>query len=204
MPPPTRKNKEQRSAEAEADEHRRRRVLEEGDDDRGTEETETDGEHAGDTAGAEGDVEGFAHRATARRRSGADVAARRERHADVAGETRRHASEQERDGAEGARRDEPEGFFAVRLLDRHRGDEHDHGYRHENHRDRAELALQVGEGADLDGTGNFLHLVRAFILGKYRFREEEAHGDGQQRRGPRERKDQPFATLQGEVLPAAF
>ena len=48
--------REQRAAEPEADEDRRARVLEDHDDHGRAEQAEADGEHAGDTAGAERDL----------------------------------------------------------------------------------------------------------------------------------------------------
>ena len=69
--------REQRAAEAEADEDRRARVLEDHDDDRRAEQAEADGEHAGDAAGAERDLQRRRHRAGLRRGRGAHVAARR-------------------------------------------------------------------------------------------------------------------------------
>ena len=49
--------REQRSAEAEADQDRRRRVLEDHDDDGGAQQAEAGGQQAGDAAGAEGDLQ---------------------------------------------------------------------------------------------------------------------------------------------------
>ena len=104
MPPPTRRNRAmQRAAEAEPDEDRRARVLEHHDDQRRAEQAEADGEHAGDAAGAEGDLEGGGKRAGLGRGRGAHVAARRQRHADVAGETGQQGAGDERQRAERAR-----------------------------------------------------------------------------------------------------
>ena len=85
--------REQRTTETEADQDRRARVLEDHDDDGRTEQTEADGEHAGDTAGAERDLERLRHRSAPRGRRGAHVAAHREAHADEAGESRQEAAE---------------------------------------------------------------------------------------------------------------
>ena len=49
--------REQRATEPEPDEDRGGGVLEDHDDDRGAEQTEADGEHAGDATGAERDLE---------------------------------------------------------------------------------------------------------------------------------------------------
>ena len=64
--------REQRPAEPEADEDRRRGVLEDHDDHGGAEQAEADREHAGDAAGAERDLERGRQRARAwpRRRCG--------------------------------------------------------------------------------------------------------------------------------------
>ena len=58
--------REQRAAEAEPDEDRGRGVLEDHDDDRGAEQAEADGEHAGDATGAERDLERGRQRARLR------------------------------------------------------------------------------------------------------------------------------------------
>ncbi len=78
--------RDQRSAEAEADEDRGGRVLEEHDDHGRAEQAEPDRVHAGDAAGAERDLERGLERAGARGRRGAHVAAHREAHADEPGE----------------------------------------------------------------------------------------------------------------------
>ena len=57
--------RQERAAEAEADEDGRCRVLEDRDDDRGAEQAQPHGEHAGDAAGAEGDLQGRWHRSVA-------------------------------------------------------------------------------------------------------------------------------------------
>ena len=95
--------REQRATEPESDQDRRARVLEDHDDHGGAEQAEADGEHAGDTAGAERDLERLRHRSAARGRRGAHVAAHREAHADEPGEARQEATEHERGGAEAAR-----------------------------------------------------------------------------------------------------
>ena len=160
MPPPTRRNrasseppnpKPTRIAEL--------RVLEEDDDERGAEQAEADGEHAGDAAGAERHRERVGHAAGQRRGGGADVAARGERHADVAGEARRR-------GSRGRRRPcarvptgrrsappSPSGLtISVDVKNTISGD------RDEDHGDRAELALEVGQGTLLDRQGDLAHL----------------------------------------------
>ena len=62
------------------------------DDDRGAEQAEADGEHAGHAAGAEGDLEGAGQRAALGRGRGADVAPHGQAHADEAGEARTRGS----------------------------------------------------------------------------------------------------------------
>ena len=99
---------EQRTAEPEPDEDRGRGVLEEHDDDGGAEEAQAHREHAGDTAGAERDLERGRQRAGAGRRRGADVAPHREAHADEPGEAGQHAAGDERQGAEQTRLGERE------------------------------------------------------------------------------------------------
>ena len=76
--------------------------------------------------------------------------------------------------------------------------------RDEDQADRAELPLQVGHGALLDGLGDLLHLRRALVLGEHAPHEQEADGDGEQggQRGADE--DEPLAAVQREVLVAAL
>ena len=106
--------REQRATEPEADEDRRARVLEDHDDHRRAEQTEADGEHAGDAAGAERDLQApCGIEPSLRGRRGAHVAAHREAHADEAGEARHEAAEHERDGAEDARLRERQRLDAV-------------------------------------------------------------------------------------------
>ena len=84
--------REQRATEPEPDEDRGRGVLEDHDDDGGAEQAEADGEHAGDTTGAERDLQRAGQRARAGRGGGADVAPHREAHADEPGEAGQHDS----------------------------------------------------------------------------------------------------------------
>ena len=60
------------------------------------------------------------------------------------------------------------------------------GERDEDDRDRLELALEVGDGADLDRLGDLLHLRGALVLGQDDLREEEADGDGEEGGGGRQ------------------
>ena len=71
------------SAEAEADQDLHRLFLEKEEDDRCTQQTEADGEHAGDGARGEGEFE-RAFKALQRCRSGSDIALHRQPHADIA------------------------------------------------------------------------------------------------------------------------
>ena len=134
----------------------------------------------------------------------ADVATGRERHADVAGEAGGDAAEHEGDGAPEAGLPEDQGRRLVGLDDLGRREEHDQRQRDEDHGDRAELALEVGEGALLDRQGDLAHLGCPLVLGEDGSGEEHAHAEGQQRRGDRQPQDGPLAALQYEVLPATF
>jgi hypothetical protein len=82
----TQEQREQRTAEAEADEDGRAGVLEQHDDDGRTEQAEPDGEHAGDASGAERDLQSGGQRARTGGGRSAHVAAYGEAHADEAGE----------------------------------------------------------------------------------------------------------------------
>jgi hypothetical protein len=93
---------DQRSAEAETDQDRRARVLEQQDDQRGPQQAESDGEHSGDTTGAERHLERRRQRTRLGRRCGTDVAARRKCHADEPGESGQERTGNECQGAIGA------------------------------------------------------------------------------------------------------
>ena len=107
---------QQRSAEAEADQDGGGGVLGQHDDDRGSEQTETHHEHAGDGAGAEGDLEAGGQRAVPGRGRGAHVAPHRRAHADVAGQSGQGGPEQEGQGPEQARQAEGRGRCAWNRL----------------------------------------------------------------------------------------
>ena len=92
----------------------------------------------------------------------------------------------------------------VGLDDLGRREEHDQGEGNEDHGDRAELALEVGEGALLDGQGDLADLGRPLVLGQDRSGQEHTDAEGQHRRGDRQPQDGPLAALQYEVLPATF
>ena len=168
MPPPTRRNR----ASSEPPNPNPTRIAElvfwkSDDDQRGAEQAEADGEHAGHAAGAEGHGEGFGHAAGLGGGRRADVATRRQRHADVAGEAGGEAAEEERERApqpglgEASARSTPSGLtISVDVKKTISGD------RDEDHGDRAELALQVGRGALLDRQRDLLHLRRALVGGE--------------------------------------
>ena len=167
--------REERAAETETDEDRGRGVLEHHDDQGGAEQAETDGEHAGDAARAERDLERSRERARLGGRRGAHVAAYREAHADEAGETRHQAAAEEREGAEDAGGDEaqPDRVVTARLVDLGRGHEHDHRERNEDDGDGLELAAEVRHRADLDCLGDLDHLRRAGLGREHPAHEEE-------------------------------
>ena len=147
-------------------------------------------------------------RAGAGRRRGADVAAHREAHADEPGEAREQAAGDERQGPEHPRLDEREaGRAAVeveRFDDLGRRHEHDDRQRDQDHRDRLELALQVGHRAFLDRRGDLDHRRRALVGGEDAPHEVEADGDREQRRRGGEEEPEPGLAVEGEFLVAAF
>jgi hypothetical protein len=169
-----------------------------------TEETEADREHAGDAAGAERDPQRIGKRIALRRRGGAYVAARRPGHTDVAGQPRHEAPGHECERPERARRAEAQCFTTARLHDLGRRQEDDDRQRHEDHRDRLELALEVGPRALLDRLRDLDHLRRALVGGEHALHQVEADPDREQR--SRSRKDQPerLGAPEGELLIAAF
>ena len=166
--------REERATEAESDEDHRRGVLKQHDDDGCTEKSEANGEHARDTARAEGDGESAGHRVAESRGRGTNVAARGQGHTDVPGETRGETAQHERDRAVDAGLGERKRRRLVGLQDLGRGHEDDDDERDENEADRLELALQVGPCAFLDRRGDLDHLRRAFTLGHDLLDEEEA------------------------------
>jgi hypothetical protein len=200
----TQEQREQRPTEPEADQDRRARVLEDHHDQRGAEQAEAHGEHPGDAAGAERDLERLRHRAGTGSRGGADVAPHGEAHADEAGEARHHAPEHERGRAEAARLRERERDSAVGTLHRGRCQEHDDGERHEDHADRLELTLQVRHRAFLNRLGDLLHLVGALVLREHAPHEREPDEAREQRRQRRPDEDQPLTSAQGELLVTAL
>ena len=140
-------DRDQRAAEAEADERvdglllaavedRRQQAVVAGH----AEQREAHHEQAGDGAAAEGDVERGAH-AAASGLGHAGVGPHRHVHADVAGGAREDAADDEADGD-------------VAVLDEDQGDGQDDA----DPGDDRVLAVQVGPGALLDGAGDALHL----------------------------------------------
>ena len=200
---------EQRAAEAEPDEDRGRGVLEDHDDDGGAEQAEADGEHAGDAAGAERDLQRAGQRARPGRGGGADVAAHREAHADEPGEAGQEAAGDERQRPEQPRLREREARRRVRrrqqrLRDLGRRDEHDDRERDEDDGDRLELAPQVGHRALLDRRGDLDHRRRALVGGEDAAHEVEADSEGEQRGHGGEDEPEPGFAIEGEDLVAAF
>ena len=188
---------EQRATEAEADEDGRAGVLEEHDDDRGAEQAEADGEHAGDAAGAERDLERGGQRAALGGGGGAHVAAGGQRHADEAGEAGQEAAGDEGQRAEQCRTGRSEsasvavGLAATSV-------EVTNTTTASGMRIMAIVLnwrLQVGRGALLDRRGDLDHLRRALVLGQDALHQEEADGEGEQRRDARQGQDGPLTAL---------
>src|SRR5690606_29647258 len=69
---------------------------------------------------------------------------------------------------------------------------------------RDELAREVGGRPLLDRLGDLDHLGRALIAREHPPHEEEADGDGEQRREGGADQDEPLTPAEGEVLVAAF
>ena len=167
-----------------------------------TEEAEADREHAGHAAGPEGDRQRLRHAAGECGSGRAHVAAGGQRHADVAGETRRHAAEQEGDRPPRAGLEVRQARRAVRLEDLRRREEHDRRHGDDDHGDGAELPLEVGQGALLDGPRDLPHLGRALVLGEDRARQVHPDRQGQQRGGDRQQQDGPLAAV-GARMPGS-
>ena len=162
---------------------------------------EADREHAGDAAGAERDLEGGGQRSALGCGGRAHVAPGGQRHADEAGEARTcrqpATNASVRKSPDWAKRQR---LGAVGLVHRGGGEEHDHGQRDEDHCDRAELALEVGQRALLDRFGDLDHLRRALILGEHalrsgRSRRRSPGGRCRRRRTARTTRSRPARTL---------
>ena len=167
------------SSEAEAHEDGRGGVLEDHDDADGAEQAQTSGEQAGHTTGAEGNLQGAVEIATTGGSGGADVAANGEPHPEEADRGGEHATQDEGEGSDRTRLHEGEHLVALDafddrfLVDSRGGEEHHNGHRDHDHADRAELTLEVGEGAFLDGAGDLLHLFSALLLGEHATHEHD-------------------------------
>ena len=170
----THEHGEQGAAEAEALEHGRGVGVVGEEHDAGAEQAQADGEHADDAAGAERDVEAALAAAATGSRGDPDVGLGRERHADV-------ADERGEDGADDEEQRPAELHGETAVVDRQheQQDEDDDG----EDREGAELPVQVGARAFLDGLRDLLHLRRALVglehLPHQRVREHE-RGDGDQ------------------------
>jgi len=165
----TRENGNQRAAEGQADE-RVDGVLGAAGEQDGveagyTEQAQSDHQHAGDGATAEGDLQGGVE-AVIGRLGGADIGAYRHVHADVAGQPREHGAD-----SEAGRR---------RPVDKKADQHQQHDARHA---DRGVLPVQVGFGAILYGSSDFLHSTAASRFGQYPFRGHDAIQDGSGRAG---------------------
>ena len=184
-------DRDQRAAEAQADERVHGLLLAAVEDGRQqavvaghAEQREAHHEQAGDGAAAEGDVERGAD-AAAGGLGHAGVGAHRHVHADVAGGAREDAADHEADGD-------------VAVLDEDQGDGQDDAHGGD---DRV-LAVQVGARALLDGAGDALHLGVARREGEQRAGSQQAVGHGEARAD--ERDDDPVVgqelTQGSEVL----
>ena len=135
----------------------------------------------------------------------ADVATSGEGHADVAGEARGDAAEDEGHRAEQAGL--PQKLSAIDssgLMISVDVKNTISGERDEDHGDRAELALEVGEAPSWMARAISRIFGVPSSCGEDRSGEEDADAEGEQRRGDREPQDGPLAALQYEVLPATF
>src|SRR5262249_6795538 len=145
----THEHREQRATETEALEHGRGVGVVEEQYERGAEQTETDGHHAADTTGTEGDPHGSTIPVgSPRRRRHPDVSAGGQRHPDVADERRETCPEYEEHGST-----DPYGD-ATLVHWKHQEKEEDD---RDEHAKRLELPVEVGSGAFLNGLGDFLH-----------------------------------------------
>ena len=154
---------EEGATESESDQDRRGGVLKDHDDDRGPEQAEANGEHAGNATGAEGDLEGSRQRARTGCRCRADVATHREGHADEPGQSGEEAPRDERHGPVPARLGEGESLGTVRSQHHGRCEEDDEGQWDEDDGDRLELPPEIGHRPFLDRGSDFLHRRGALV-----------------------------------------
>jgi hypothetical protein len=120
------------------------------------EEAEADGEHAGDSTGAEGDLHGLLLTGVACGGGDAHVAAHGQPHAHVARDAGEDRSHDEEDAAPDA--------LAAGLSRQQEQDEEDD---HREDREGLELTAEVRGGALLHGRRDVLHLLRALVGGEH-------------------------------------
>ena len=199
---------EQRPAEPEADQDGRGGVLSQHDDDGGAEQAETHHEHAGDRAGAEGDLEPGRHRAVPGRGRRSDVASHRGPHADVARQSGERGPEEERQGTEqtgeAVGKDGVLGAVWQRSGHPAGGQEDQYGQGDHDDADGPELPGQVGLGALLDGLGDLDHRRRALVGRQDAPHQHKASDDGDHPAGSREDQPDPLRVVQVKRLVAAF
>ena len=196
--------RQQRGAEAEADQHRGGCVLEDEHDRGGADQAETDAEHARDPARAEGHAQRGGQRALARRGGGTEIAAHRQAHPDDAGQTGEGGSAEEGDGAGEARLVDAHGDRAVGPLDLCCGEEHEHEQRHDHDGNRLELLAEECLGTLLDGRGDLLHCRGAAVGREDAPHEVDADREGDNTGGEREEESYLGGPAECEGLIAAL
>ena len=214
---------QERGAEAEADQHRGGRVLEDEHDDRGPEQAETDTEQAGDGTGAVGHLEGGGHLALTGGGRRAYVAPYGQAHPDESGEARAQRPGQEADHPVDAGLGEGEVGHRVgdaAQMERragHRahtqvfgvgdlggGEEDEHGQRDDDDPDGLELTGQERLGPLLDGLGDVLHGGRTLVGGQNAPHQQQRHHDGSHRTDECEVQPGLLAVVEREDLVTPF
>ena len=152
----THEHGQQRGAEPEALQHRRRLVDVDQHDDRRAEQAESGGGQPDRSAGAERDL----HRPLA------GLAVRRGRHPDVGPGGQPHAqiADRRREDRADQEEDRPADAFAPAVSGEHEQQQEDD---HHEYRQGAELAAEVGRGTLLDRLGDLLHLGGAGAGGEH-------------------------------------
>ena len=140
------------------------------------EQAEADGEHAGDTAGAEGDPHGSSCFSGAGGRGDAEVAAHGEPHAEEPGHRGEERADREEDGASPA-----DGFRVCGQQEKQQGNDND------KDREGAELAFEIGSRAFLDRSCDILHALCALACGENL--THEGPGNSQREQCHRENHD---------------
>ena len=171
----------QRSAESEADQHLHRVLLIDQEDDRGAQQSQTDGEHARDAAGFECEFHRILE-AGQRGIGAAHVALDREPHPDEARAVGRADAHQE--GDRDAER-QPQVVVDVAIHEE-QGDEDDQRRRSHG----ADLAPQVGHRAFFDRVGHVGHRLGAGVGGEHDADQIESVGKRDQGRDKDEPQDQ--------------